>query len=285
MVDRLARSRILFFLLVIIILFICLFPFIMMLSVSLKPEGVATLYPPTIIPRNITFEHYLGVLDPEIFPFIRYFINSMIVSLCAAGFAVLIATLGAYSFARLRYPGRELIQRSVLLVYMFGGILLVIPFFQMVIGFRRISGINLIDTRMILIITYLVFTLPVSLYMLGNYFRSIPQEIEEAAIMDGYSRLEVIWKIVLPLSAPAIVAVFIYAFMIAWNEYLFALVFLNSPEKFTLPRGLSELFHTRHYIWGRIMSASLLTAVPVIILFLYLEKFMVQGLTFGAVKE
>ncbi len=144
---------------------------------------------------------------------------------------------------------------------------------------------QLVDTKLVLVLTYLAFTLPVSLYMLGNYFRTIPAEIEESAMIDGCTRTGVIWRVIIPLSGPALVAVFIYAFMIAWNEYLFALVFLISPEKLTLPRGLAELFNTQHYIWGRMMAASLLTAVPVVSLFLALERFMTAGLTVGGVKE
>jgi multiple sugar transport system permease protein len=148
-----------------------------------------------------------------------------------------------------------------------------------------ISKLGLFDTRTSLVITYIVQTLPVSLYMLGNYFRTIPESIEEAAIIDGCSRLEVIYRIVLPLSAPAIVSVFIYAFMIAWNEYLFASVFINSSSLRTLPLGLNQLFYTQHYVWGRMMAASVLTAIPVIILFLSVERFITGGLTFGGVKE
>ena len=191
----------------------------------------------------------------------------------------MISIFGSYSFARLEYTGRSVIQRGVLMVYMFGGVLLVIPLFQM------ISKLGLFDTRTSLVITYIVQTLPVSLYMLGNYFRTIPESIEEAAIIDGCSRLEVIYRIVLPLSAPAIVSVFIYAFMIAWNEYLFASVFINSSSLRTLPLGLNQLFYTQHYVWGRMMAASVLTAIPVIILFLSVERFITGGLTFGGVKE
>lgn len=272
-------KNIVFIFLLILVLSFVLMPFITMFSSSFKPNVEQTAYPPTIVPNNPTLENYLGVLNPDVFPFLIYFKNSLIVAFLSAGIGVLVSIFGSYSFARLEYTGRAAIKRGVLMVYMFGGVLLVIPLFQM------ITKLGLFDTRTSLIITYIVQTLPVSLYMLGNYFRTIPESIEEAAIIDGCSRLEVIFRIVLPLSAPAIVSVFIYAFMISWNEYLFASVFINSSSLRTLPLGLNQLFHTRHYIWGRMMAASILTAVPVIFLFLLMERFITGGLTFGGVKQ
>ncbi len=272
------RRNIIFVILLALVLAFVLIPFITMISSSFKPDREQNMFPPTVIPQNPTIQHYKGVLNPEVFPFITYFKNSLIVAFISAGIGVVIAIFGSYSFARLEFTGRSVVQRGVLLVYMFGGVLLVIPLFQM------ITKLGLFDTRASLIITYIVQTLPVSLYMLGNYFRTIPEQIEEAAIIDGCSRLEVIWRIVLPLSAPAIVSVFIYAFMIAWNEYLFASVFISSEALRTLPLGLNQLFFTQHYIWGRMMAASILTAIPVIILFLSVERFITGGLTFGGVK-
>ena len=272
------RKNIIFVILLALVLAFVLIPFITMISSSFKPNQEQNLFPPRLLPQDPTTVHYKGVLNPEVFPFITYFKNSLIVAFISAGIGVVIAIFGSYSFARLKFTGRGAVQRGVLLVYMFGGVLLVIPLFQM------ITKLGLFDTRTSLIVTYIVQTLPVSLYMLGNYFRTIPEEIEEAAIIDGCSRLEVIWRIVLPLSAPAIVSVFIYAFMIAWNEYLFASVFINSEALKTLPLGLNQLFFTQHYIWGRMMAASVLTAIPVIILFLSVERFITGGLTFGGVK-
>ncbi|MGM0878205.1 MAG: carbohydrate ABC transporter permease [Bacillota bacterium] len=273
-----AINRIICYCLVTLTVVTTIFPFIVMLSTALKPAGEATATTPQLIPSTITFEHFMDVLNPEVFPFWSYFSNSLIISAITAFFSVVIGTLGAYSFARLEYRGRGALQKGVLMIYMFSGILLVVPLFQM------ITSVNLYDTKLSLIITYLVLTMPVSLYMLGNYFRTIPVSLEEAALMDGLSRFKVIYKIVLPLSIPAIVSVFIYVFMIAWNDYLFASVFITSEENMTLPLGLSQLFHTKHYVWGRMMAASLLTAIPVVLLFGLLEKYFSGGLTDGGVK-
>lgn len=277
-IETTLSERIVFATMLGLSLVVSLFPFYYMTVASLTPEASLYSLPPTLIPEEITFAHYRTVFGPETFPFVTYFWNSLIVATITAGASVIVATFGAYSFARLDYRGRGVFSRGVLIVYMFSGILLVVPMFQVIVW------LGFVDSLSALFITYLVQTLPVSLYMLGNYFRSIPQEIEEAAIMDGYSRLEVIFKITLPLSAPAIVAVFFFTFMIAWNEYLFASIFLETRGVFTLPIGIEALASGFNQVWGEIMAASLLTSVPLIVMFVYLEKFMIEGLTFGAVE-
>lgn len=263
-----------------LVLFISLFPFYVMVVTSLVESSSLYSIPPAIVPAldTLTLAHYQQVIGPETFPFVTYFINSLIVSTITAGVGVSIAVFGGYSFARLDYPGRGAVSRTVLIVYMFSGILLVVPLFQIMVWLR------LVDTLQSLIITYMVQILPLSLYMLGNYFRSVPEEIEEAALVDGYSRLETILKITLPLSAPAIVAVFLYAFMIAWNEYLFASILLQSQGVFTLPIGIEALTLAFDRVWGQVMAASLLTSLPIIVMFLYLEKYMIEGLTTGGVE-
>jgi multiple sugar transport system permease protein len=273
-----ALNRMILYCLITITVVTTILPFIVMLSTSLKTNEAVTDTSPSLIPNTITFEHFFNVLNPEVFPFWNYFSNSLIISGTTALLSVVIGTFGAYSFARLEYKGRGLFQKGVLMIYMFSGVLLVVPLFQM------ISSIGLYDTKLSLIATYLVLTMPVSLYMLGNYFRTIPISLEEAAMIDGLSRFKVIFKIVIPLSIPSIVSVFAYVFMIAWNDYLFASVFITSEENMTLPLGLSQLFHTKHYIWGRMMAASLLTAIPVVVMFGLLEKYFSGGLTDGGVK-
>lgn len=277
-IESTVWERVVFYVSVALTLFIALFPFYWMIVTSFMPEGAIYSLPPDIIPDEFTLAHYKSIFSAGTFPFVTYFKNSLIVSTVTATLSVLVATFGAYSFSRLSYTGSGVFSRGVLIVYMFSGILLVVPLFQMVVWF------GLINSLYSLFITYLVQTLPVALYLLGNYFRSIPPEIEEAAMMDGYSRLEVIFKITLPLSAPALVAVFIYAFMIAWNEYLFASVFLRTQAKFTLPIGLAAISTGFHQVWGEIMAASLLTSIPIVVMFIYLEKYMVEGLTLGAVE-
>ena len=308
-----------FALLVLGIVLFSIFPFIQMLSTSLKYPG--DWGNPELIPKRINLEAYMELLNigqgtknvpesvlnllnetpdltPEqreailekyrstgdVFPFLQYFANSLLLSFSAAFITVIFAIFGAYSFSRLKFPGRSLIQRGVLFVYMFGGILLLIPLYKMFvsIGWIRIPP----GAFLSLLIIYVVQTLPVSLYMLGNYFRTIPYSIEEAAMIEGASRFGTIWRIILPLSIGAIVTVFIYCFMIAWNEYLFASVFLkNFKELYTLPMGLKALFTSKNAIWDRIMAASVLTATPVIILFITIQRNLAGGMAAGGVKE
>jgi len=308
-----------FFLLVLGIVFFSIFPFIQMLSISLKYPG--DWGNPDLIPESFNFEAYKELLNigqrakdvpqsvltlleetpdltteqreailskykgtGDVFPFLRYFANSFLLSFSAAFITVVFAILGAYSFSRLRFPGRSVIQRGVLFVYMFGGILLLIPLYKMFVSIGWISIPP--GAFMSLMIIYVVQTLPVSLYMLGNYFRTIPFSIEEAALIEGASRFGTVWRIIIPLSFAAIVTVFIYCFMIAWNEYLFASVFLkNFKDFYTLPMGLKALFNSKNAIWDRIMAASVLTATPVIILFMTIQRNLAGGLAAGGVKE
>lgn len=304
---------------ILFVVLFAIFPFIQMLSTSLKYQW--DWGNPSLIPTKINVDAYKELLDigqseknvPEsvlkllnenpkltksqrqamlnkykstgdVFPFFKYFFNSLVLSTTSALVSVLIAILGAYSFSRVRYNGRGIIQRGVLLVYMFGPILLLIPLYTLAAKFRLIS--TSFGTFVTLMTIYMVLTLPVSLYMLGNYFRTIPYSIEESALIEGCSRFGTIWRIVVPLSVSAIVTVFIYSFMIAWNEYLFASVFLKSfAELNTLPIGLRQLFVSKNAIWDRIMAASMLSAIPVIILFMSIQTRLTSGMTSGGVKE
>jgi multiple sugar transport system permease protein len=318
-VRRSLPGRIGFALLVIAIVLFCIFPFFQMLSMSLKYQW--DWGNPSLIPTQLNFEAYKELLNigqelknipesiinlleenpdltreqrtqilekyqesGEVFPFLKYFRNSLVLAGIAALLSVFIAILGAYSFSRLRYPGRAAIQRGILFVYMFGGILLLIPLYKLFVtlGFLSTPG----GTFTSLMVIYLVQTLPVSLYMLGNFFRTIPYSIEEAAMIEGAGRLGVIFRIIIPLSISAIVTVYIYSFMIAWNEYMFASVFLKGFKNlYTLPMGLRSLFVSKNAVWDRIMSASVLTATPVIVLFMLIQKNLVGGLSEGGVKE
>lgn len=308
-----------FFLLIIFIIFFSVFPFIQMLSTSLKYQW--DWGNPSLIPTQINLEAYkellnIGQTETElpksvqilidetpnitnaqkktiiakfknssgVFPFFRYFGNSLLLATTAALLSVTIAIFGAYSLSRMKYKGRSIIQRGVLFVYMFGGILILIPLYKMFVSLGFLSTKT--GTFTSLIIIYLVQTLPVSLYMLGNYFRTISFSIEEAAMIEGAGKFETIWKIIVPLSFSAIVTVFVYSFMIAWNEYLYASVFLRGFETLqTLPIGLQTLFVSKNAIWDRIMAASMLTAVPVIVLFMSIQKNLAGGMSAGGVKE
>ena len=271
-------NKIVFYVSLVFMLFIILFPFIIMLSTSLKGAKEAIQYPPTIIPKNITFEHYRDIFNPKIFPFLNYFKNSLYVAVFTAIISVAAGIFGGYSLSKLNFMGKTVINDSFYTVYMFSGILLVVPLF------RIMSKLGLHDTKTALVITLVVQTLPTSIYMLKSYFDTIPKDLEEAGMIDGLNRIQIIFKIIIPLSLAGIASVFIYCFMIAWNDYLFAVVFISSPEYFTLPIGLNALFNTPDYIWGRMMAASLVTALPVVIMYAVSEKFIRGNMVAGGVQ-
>ena len=270
--NKRVLGRIGFYLGLAVFLIITLFPFFVMLMTSFKSAKEAISLHPTILPQEWTLQHYM------IFPFVDYFRNSMVVSLTSSVIAVFLGTLGAYALSKLRFKGRTTINASFYTVYMFSGILLVVPLFKI------ITALGIYDTELALIITMVTQTLPTAVFMLRSYFDTIPDEIEEAAMMDGLNRLQIIFRITVPLAISGLVSVFVYCFMVAWNDYLFASIFLSSASNFTLPVGLNTLFSTPDYIWGRMMAASLVTALPVVIMYALSERFIKSGLTAGGVK-
>jgi len=211
------------------------------------------------------------------FDFGLYLANSFLISVITVIVTLLFAIPGAYAVARLRFSGQAAFSRGILLIYMVPMIVLALPIYIAfsVTGLRNsIIGILLI---------YPVTTIPVALYMLQGYFRGLPAEVEEAGLMDGLSRLKVIWKITLPLSLPALASVSLYVFMIAWNEFLLAFMLLDDPSKFTLTRGIAAL-NSSEIPRQHLMAGSVIATVPIMALFLGLERFMTKGLTAGSVK-
>lgn len=271
-------KKIFFYAMVICFLAINLFPFWIMLMTSFKGSSEAISTTPSILPRQFTTEHFVDIFNPEIFSFVDYFKNSFVISLFASVIAVIIGIGGAYALARLNFKGRNKINASFYTVYMFSGILIVVPLFKI------ISSLGLYDTRTSLVITMVVQTLPTAIFMLRSYFETIPKDIEEAAMIDGLSRFQIIIQIMIPLAFSGIISVFVYCFMVSWNDFLFASIFLSSTDKFTLPIGLNTLFSTPDYVWGRMMAASLITALPVVIMYSLSERFIKGGAIEGGVK-
>jgi multiple sugar transport system permease protein len=269
-----------------------LFPFYWMVSSSFKTYAEIGGREPIYIPSALRLDAYRQLFDPNV-PVSRTsnfenfglnVLNSIKVAVPTSIIAVILSTLGAYAVARMQFRGKELLLNSILLIYLFPGILLIIPLFAMVARMGAALGFEVQDNLPVLIFTYLAQTLPVALYMLANYFRTIPAEIEQAGLIDGCSRLEVIWRITLPLAIPALVSVAIYTFMIAWNEFLYALVFLNSHQMFTMPIKINRIFNASTPRPHVVMAASTIMTLPVVTLFLALERFLEEGLTAGGVK-
>jgi multiple sugar transport system permease protein len=236
------------------------------------------------LPSALRLDAYKELFEREGWNFARNILNSIKVAVPTATIAVILSTLGAYAIARLRFRGKNVLLNGILLVYLFPGVLLIIPLFAMIARIGATLGFGVQDNLPVLVVTYLAQTLPVALYMLANYFRTIPAEIEQAGLIDGCSRAGVIWRITLPLSVPALVTVGIYTFMIAWNEFLYALVFLNTRTMFTMPIQISTIFNDPTPRPHVVMAASTIMTVPVVILFLALERFLEEGLTAGGVK-
>jgi multiple sugar transport system permease protein len=254
------------------------FPFYWMLVSSFKSLEEILLRPSNLglDIGKIDFSAYYEVLFEH--GFLRYIFNSVYVSVITVALAVALATIGGYAVTRLRFRGRAFMSLSILVIYMFPAIVLVIPLYVV------FSWMGLRDSIHVLILVYMAQTLPVALYMLRSYFKNLPVEIEYAGLIDGCSRFGVIWRIIIPLSAPALASVALYTFMIAWNEFLFAFMFLDTPEKFTLSRGVVQLAGSVHLSKQLVMAASVMVTVPILGIFLFLERHMVRGLTAGAMK-
>jgi multiple sugar transport system permease protein len=286
LIERLARwitwPRFIFALALTFFLTSILFPFYWMASSSFKTYAEIGAREPVYFPSALRLDAYRELFD--YWNFGRNILNSMKVAVPTSIIAVILSTLGAYAIARLRFKGKDLMLNGVLIVYLFPGILLIIPLFAMLARLGAQIGFDVQDNLPVLVLTYLAQTLPVALYMLANYFRTIPAEIEQAGLIDGCSRMGVIWRVTLPLSVPALVSVAIYTFMIAWNEFLYALVFLNDRAMFTMPIQINTIFNDPSPRPHVVMAASTVMTLPVVILFLALERFLAEGLTAGGVK-
>ena len=259
---------------------IVLLPFYAMLMTSFKKQA-ELLQNPLDYSINVTqgignlFSSYIELFTT--FDFGRFILISAVVSVSTVILTLAASIPGAYAISRLKFPGRVAFSRSILLIYMVPAIVLVIPLYAV------FSQLGLRDSLVGLLIVYPATTIPVSLYMLQGYFRGLPNELEEAGLMDGCSRLAVIWRITLPLSLPAIASVALYVFMIAWNEFLFAFMFIDSPEIFTLSRAVVSL-NSSEVPRQHLMAGAVIVTIPVLVLFLWFERFLVTGLTAGSVK-
>ena len=280
-------NRLIFALLLAFFLGGILFPFYWMVSSSFKSYQEIGGRTPVYIPRKLRLEAFRELFDPEDERFQNFqtnILNTIKVAVPTALVAVILSVLGAYAIARLAFKGKDFLLNGILLVYMFPGVLLIIPLFAMLSKIGNHLGFTVQDNLPLLVVTYLSQTLPVALYMLTNYFRTIPDEIEQAALIDGCNRLEVIWRVTMPLAIPALVTVGIYTFMIAWNEFLYALVFLNSHQLFTMPIKINTIFNDPTPRPHVVMAASTIMTIPIITLFLIMQRFLEEGLTAGGVK-
>ena len=261
--------------------FVILFPFYMMVVTSFKTQ-IALLVNPLDFSINFAqgfkdlFKSYFVIFKS--YKFGKYILTSTIVSLGTVFITLVFAIPAAYAIARLNFFGKTFLSTSILIIYMFPAIVLVIPLYTV---FSQLGLRNSIEG---LLIVYTATTLPVAIYMLQGYFKSIPKELEEAARLDKLSWFGIITKIIIPLSIPAISSVALYVFMIAWNEFLFSLMFLDNPNSFTLSRAIQYLSGDAETPRQYLMAGSVIVTLPVLFIFVYFEKYLVSGLTAGSVK-
>ncbi len=273
--EFLSLFAIIFFSLVI------LFPFYIMFITSLKTQSSLLMNPIDLsidFSKSILeiFKSYLVIF--KTYNFGRYIVTSSIVSVGTVLITLIFSIPAAYAVARLNFFGKTFLSTSILIIYMFPAIVLVIPLYTV---FSQLGLRNSIEG---LLIVYTATTLPVAIYMLQGYFKSIPKEIEEAGLIDGQSWFGIILKVIIPLSLPAIASVSLYVFMIAWNEFLFSLMFLDNPKTFTLSRAINHLTGDAETPRQYLMAGSVVVTLPILLIFIYFEKYLVSGLTAGSVK-
>ena len=252
------------------------FPLAWMLSTSLKPSAEIFATPPTLVPHHATVENFVRLFRDTSFPV--YFTNSVVVSLATVVLTLAVSALGAYALTRFAFPGRDAVARLILLTYMFAPIMIIIPFYLIV------KQLGIVNTRLALVLSYTTFCLPFCLWLLRAFFQAIPLELEEAALVDGASRGRAVLWVVLPLALPGIIATGIFTFILAWNDFLFALVLITSDELKTLPIGVNDLFNATIVDWGMIMAAGVMITVPTIAFFVAVQRYLIQGWGAGGVK-
>ena len=262
--------------LLIVVVVVLLFPFLWMLSTSLKPPEEVFTPRPRWIPLNPTLRNFVNILGETPFP--RYFLNSVVVAFVTMLLALVVTVFAGYALSRYRFRGKRAFSLWLLVSQMFPPMLLVIPIFILMLK------LGLYNTYASLIITYGTFALPFSTWMLKAYFDTVPLDLEEAAMVDGCTRLQALARVVLPLAAPGIVTVALFVFILAWQEYMFALTLTRTTDMRTLPVGISLFLGEYRVLWGSLMAGSVVVTAPVILLFSYLQRYIVQGLTLGAVK-
>lgn len=260
-----------------VVCFYCLLPFAWMLSTSLKTETEAFRIPPTWIPLEPTIDSYIGIWVRKNFGV--YFFNSTVISLATALLSTFVGGMAGYGFSRFIFTGRRFLIGFFLATQMLPGVLLVGPYFKV------LTKIGLYDTRTGLVIAFLTICLPFSTWMMKGFIDKVPVELDQSAMIDGCSRLGVFFKIVAPVIAPGMVATILFAFLLAWGDLLWALCLTTSESMITVTLGIARTVGEFRIIWPMLMAGSLVGGMPAIILYIFLQRLLVQGLTAGAVKE
>lgn len=252
-------------------------PVLWMLSSSFKSNTQIFELPPRLVTDTFSFDAYVAIFtNPET---MRFFLNSYIVAGSVTVLTLIVAIQAAYAFSRFDFRGKRILNVVIVSVQAVPPITLLIPYFGLMVA------LGLYNSYAGLILTYMVFTLPYAIIMMTGYFNTLPKELDEAVRVDGAGSMTALWRILVPISVPGIVSVGIYTFMIAWNEYLFALTLTRTIDMRTVPIGIQLLMGQHSYEWNQIMAMSVLGSIPVLILFLFFQRYFISGLTAGSVKS
>ncbi|GIM91293.1 carbohydrate ABC transporter permease [Paractinoplanes toevensis] len=251
-------------------------PVLWMLSTSFKSNGEVFQNPPKLITSTFSLDAYTAILGNG--TQLRYFLNSYIVAIAVTLLTLLVALLAGYAFSRFNFPFQKTINAVIVSVQAVPPITLVIPYFGLVVA------LGLYNTYPGLILTHMVFTLPYAIIMITAYLNTLPKELDESVKVDGGTGWTALWRILVPISVPGLIAVGVYTFMISWNEYLFALTLTRTDDMRTVPIGIQMLMGQHSYEWNQMMAMSILGSIPVLVLFLLFQKRFIGGLTAGAVK-
>jgi ABC-type glycerol-3-phosphate transport system permease component len=247
-----------------------------MIVTSVKPnDEIFSMQAPLVV-QHATIQHYTDLLSQTLFG--NWFLNSVIVSVVTTLIGLLLGSLAAYGVARTPSSVTSSLARVVLLVYLIPRAVLFIPLYQV------LNALGLLDNLLGLIIAYLSFTLPFCIWLLIGYFKAIPKELDEAALIDGATPLGVLWRVIIPIGRPALVVVSIFAFSMSWNEFMYPLVFIQSSSQQPITAGIAGLQQGDVFSWGQLMAAGTLAAIPIVIIYSLIQKHIANGLTAGAVK-
>jgi multiple sugar transport system permease protein len=251
-------------------------PFYWMLLTSFKSEGEILTPSANLLPKSFTVTHYTKTFFATGFP--NFLKNSLIVGTATTLLSVVVGAMAGYAISRLRFRGRDVVARALVYSYLVPASILFIPLFALMVS------LGLTNSLLGLALTYLTFTVPFCTWMLIGYFRTVPIELEEAALVDGATKWTVLWRIIVPLSAPAMVVVAVFSFTLSWNEFLYALVLVQSKDAMTAPVGLTSFQIADQTFWGAMMAASTIMSLPPLLLYLVSQRWVIAGWTMGSVK-
>ncbi|WP_207802210.1 carbohydrate ABC transporter permease [Paenibacillus xerothermodurans] len=273
---RTIQKNVLIYCIVIAGLIWTLFPVYWMVKTSFTPNEHMYASKPALIPTEVTAQHYVDLFNET--EFMGNIKNSLYVSGLATLVSLVISIFGSYSLTRLKFKGRDFLVKSIIICYLMPAAVLFIPMYVLV------SKLGFADNKFGLLIIYPTFIVPYCCYMLLSYFKAIPKSLEQAALIDGCSRLQTLWKIILPIAAPGIAVVATFAFTMSWNEFLYALVVTTSPSQQTATIGIASFKFSDTFIWGLLMSSSVIASIPAAVLYLGAQSFVIGGLADGGAK-